>query len=127
LHLAAILSLCLAGLSNHWVLAVSFLLLISWGSNVWAEGLRQTPNAIVNLKLTEAGWQLGLRSGKWLVVELLPEVVLLPWLVVLRFRRCDVSQGRKLAVALFPDSVPEPGLRHLRAVLRVYSPEKAER
>jgi hypothetical protein len=141
LHLAAILSLILAGLPIHWLLVGSLLLLMSWGINLWSEGLRRTPGAIVHVQLTEFGWQLGLRSGERLLVELLPEVVLLPWLVVLRFRRKSQAkrqfqsgrlfhrrlfQRQTLAVALFPDSVAEPGLRHLRALLRVYSPERPQ-
>jgi hypothetical protein len=141
LHLAAILGLSLAGLPIPWVFAGSLLLLMSWGINLWSEGLRRTPSAIVLVQLTEAGWQLGLRSGERLLVELLPEVVLLPWLVVLRFRRkrqakrrfqCGrlfhrgLFQRQTLTVALFPDSVAEPGLRHLRALLRVYSPERTQ-
>jgi hypothetical protein len=141
LHLAAILSVSLTGLPNHWVLAGSLPLLISWGINLWSEGLRRAPGAIVLVQLTESEWQLGLRSGERLLVELLPEVVLLPWLVVLRFRRKRQAkplfqsgrlfyrrlfQRQTLAVALFPDSVAEPGLRHLRALLRVYSPERPQ-
>jgi len=141
LHLAAILSLTLAGLPIHWVLVGSLLLLMSWGIDLWSKGLRRTPGAIVLVQLTESGWQLGLRSGEHLMVELLPEVVLLPWLVVLRFRRkrqakclfqrgrlfhCRLFQRQTLAVALFPDSVTEPGLRHLRALLQVYSPERLQ-
>ena len=123
LHLAAILGLSLAGLSIYWVLAGSCMLLISWGSNLWSEGLRRTAGAIMELQLTEAGWQVGLRSGERIVVELLPEVVLLPWLVVLRFKSRGLQPSRRLAVALFPDSVSGQGLRHLRAILRVYSPQ----
>lgn len=125
LHLAAILSIVLAGVTLQWVLIGSFLLLISWGANVWSEGLRKAPNAIIDLQLTEAGWLLGLRSGEQLVVDLLPEVVLLPWLVVLRFQSRGVTRKRRLAIALFADSVAAPGLRQLRALLRVYSPESA--
>jgi hypothetical protein len=122
LHLAAISGLSLSGLPIYWVFAGSCVLLASWCSNLWSEGLRRTAGAIVELQLTDIGWQLGLRSGERLAVDLLPEVVLLPWLVVLRFKSCELMP-RRLAVALFPDSVAGQGLRHLRALLRVYSPQ----
>ena len=122
LHLAAILGLSLSGLSRYWVLAGSCALLVSWGANLWSEGLRRTAGAIIELQLTDTGWQLRLLSGERLAVDLFPEVVLLPWLVVLRFKSCE-RRPRRLALALFPDSVAGQGLRHLRALLRVYSPQ----
>ena len=115
-HLAAALALWLVQLPVLWRLAMGLALLVCWYVALTRDGLRTTPNAVVALTLTAAGWQLQTRTGRPRPATLFPGVVLTGWLVVLRFR---CSAGGNVAVTLLPDSLSKESFRHLRAVLRL--------
>jgi toxin CptA len=56
------------------------------------------------------------RQSSWLAVEVRPETVVLPWLVVLRYRCAE--GGRTQTAAILPDSLDEDDFRRLRVWLK---------
>ena len=57
-HLAAALALWLVQLPVLWRLAMGLALLVCWYVALTRDGLRTTPNAVVALTLTAAGWRI---------------------------------------------------------------------
>ncbi len=68
----------------------------------------------------EQGWRLRLAGeSDWEAVQLLPDYLVWPHLVVLRLQRAG---GSLVAVVLWPDSAAADSLRRLRVLLR-WSPD----
>jgi hypothetical protein len=116
IHLAALLALWLVQLPAGWRLAMGFAVLVCWYVALTRDGLLTTPDAVIAVALTAAGWQLETRAGGPQPAMLLPGVVLTGWLVVMRFK-CPA--GGHFAVTVLPDSLSKESFRHLRALLRL--------
>jgi len=123
LHGTAGFGLWLLGLPDYWSAAIGFVLLTSWLAALLRDGLRRGPGAITGLKLQAGVWSLCTRQGGEVVVTLLASQVLTSWLVVIRFEAFD---GQRMAVALLPDSLPPQRFRHVRALLRLGSANRAD-
>lgn len=68
----------------------------------------------------EQGWRITSRDGQELEVELLPELYLGAWLVIVRFRD---NTKKTHTVMLAQDSARLDGLRRLRVLLRYGVPK----
>jgi hypothetical protein len=68
----------------------------------------------------EEGWTLTARDDTDHPVELLPEVYLSPWLVVIHFRD---ERAKRRTVMLAQDSVRAEGFRRLKVLLRYGAPK----
>ncbi|MEJ6593493.1 MAG: hypothetical protein QNL99_16060 [SAR86 cluster bacterium] len=116
LHGAAGLGLWLLGLPGYWTAALGFTLLTSWLAALLQNGLRCGPSAITGLRLEAGGWSLTTGQDAKTTATLLAGQVVLSWLVVMHF---ETSEGRRMALALLPDSLPAQSFRHVRALLRL--------
>lgn len=74
------------------------------------------PSAISGLKHDERGWQLFSKAKGWQSVQLLPESIALPALIVLRWRLPGQWWGRGLCIA--SDALEAHSHRRLRVRLR---------
>ncbi|MNV96441.1 hypothetical protein D3C71_1914520 [compost metagenome] len=78
--------------------------------------LLSAPQAFSGLRCTADGWQLWSASGGWQVIQLRPDSLALPLLVVLRFRLAGERRVRGLCIA--PDAMERDMHRRLRVRLK---------
>ena len=72
--------------------------------------------AFLGLRRTEAGWALWCQDEGWQPVQLRPDSLALPWVVVLRFRIPGERFSRGLCIAR--DALPAEQHRRLRVQLK---------
>lgn len=74
------------------------------------------PRAFIGLRRDEQGWQLYSRANGWQAVQLRPDSLALPLLVVLRFRLAGERRVRGLCIPR--DALPREQHRRLRVRLK---------
>jgi len=81
---------------------------LAHGLWVWPRSISLThPAAFTSLRRTALGWELGSEAGGWQAVQLRPDSLALPALVVLRFRL--VGEWRVRGLCIPRDAMaPEP-------------------
>ncbi|MGX5218372.1 protein YgfX [Pseudomonas segetis] len=89
------------------------------------------PEALTALRRVDDDWQLWSDAEGWRSIQLLPDSLALPWLIVLRFRWAGPAPDRLAGIAMahslcIPrDAMSETGHRRLRVRLR-FSPRRWE-
>jgi len=78
--------------------------------------LLSSARAWSGLRHEHNGWSLCCRQGEWQPVQLRPDSIALPWLVLLRFRLPGERFSRSLCIAA--DSLPADQHRRLRVRLK---------
>lgn len=112
----ALLSLSLVEIPL-WALALGVALCL--GHAAWVVPrhiLLSTPQAFSGLRCTADGWQLWSASGGWQVIQLRPDSLALPLVVVLRFRLAGERRVRGLCIP--HDAMPRDMHRRLRVRLK---------
>ena len=109
---------CLWLAAIPWTLKPLLTLLVLWSwHRVRQRQLQQRyPEAPRGLRHGAEGWQLWSPACGWQGVQLRPDSLALPWLVVLRYRRSGESRTRSLCIA--HDSLGADAHRRLRVRLR---------
>ncbi|MBE7375873.1 protein YgfX [Pseudomonas lopnurensis] len=100
-----------------WLRLACLLFCLVHASRVLARGaLLSHPDAWRGLRHDERGWQLWSEKHGWQPVQLLPESLALPFVVILRFR----PAGRRFAcgVCIARDALPHDQHRRLRVRLK---------
>jgi toxin CptA len=75
-----------------------------------------SPHAVTGLRRDRSGWSLWSEAGGWQAVQLRPDSMALPQLVILRFRLAD--QRRVRSVCILRDSLDADTHRRLRLRLK---------
>jgi toxin CptA len=75
-----------------------------------------SPHAVTGLRRDRSGWSLWSETGGWQAVQLRPDSMALPQLVILRFRLAD--QRRVRSVCILRDSLDADTHRRLRLRLK---------
>jgi len=117
-------AITLAGLACLWLAAIPWtlkLLLTLWllwsGHRVRYRQLQQRyPQVPRRLRHDAEGWQLWSPARGWQPIQLRPDSLALPWLVVLRYRRPGDRLARSLCIAR--DGLSAAAHRRLRVRLR---------
>ncbi|MGN8276514.1 protein YgfX [Pseudomonas sp. SMV71] len=90
-----------------WLIAVGMVLCLAHGAWTLPRHLLLTnPRAFCGLRHDASGWQLWNRADGWQSVQLRPDSLALPMIIVLRFRRRGERRVRSVCVprgALTPD------------------------
>ncbi|MEF8703323.1 MAG: protein YgfX [Candidatus Accumulibacter sp. UW26] len=108
------------------LLAAGCVWLLPWPAGVrypllallaWSAWQTRQPSKVLGLRLNEDG-EMAVRdlAGDWLPVTVEPGTAVFRPLIVLRLRSDD--QGRRISLALLPDSMPAEQFRLLRLALR---------
>lgn len=115
IHFSACGAVVLADLSGVWSAALLAIIVASYAvSRGGGKGSRMRCQADAGL----AEWI----DDEWLLAELLPEAIVWPWLVVLRYR-LDGSD-KPIAKIVLPDSLSSDDFRRLRVWLRWRTPSQ---
>ena len=117
-------AITLAGLACLWLAAIPWtlkplltLLLLWSGHRVRYRQLQQRyPQVPRRLRHDAEGWQLWSPARGWQPIQLRPDSLALPWLVVLRYRRPGDRLTRSLCIAR--DGLSAAAHRRLRVRLR---------
>jgi len=117
-------AITLAGLACLWLAAIPWtlkplltLLLLWSGHRVRYRQLQQRyPQVPRRLRQDADGWQLWSPACGWQPIQLRPDSLALPWLVVLRYRRPGDRLARSLCIAR--DGLSAAAHRRLRVRLR---------
>nr|WP_218572885.1 protein YgfX [Pseudomonas sp. R-28-1W-6] len=112
----ALLTLCLVAIPA-WALTLGVLCCLAQA--VWVlprQVLLGHPCAFSGLRLDEDGWQLYSRANGWQAVQLRPDSLALPLLVVLRFRLAGERRVRGLCIPR--DALSREQHRRLRVRLK---------
>ena len=112
----ALLTLSLIDLPN-WAAALGVLACLLHAAWVLPRQiLLSHPGAFTGLRRDEEGWQLFNRRHGWMPVQLRPDSLALPMVVVLRFRLAGERRARGLCVPM--DALPRDLHRRLRVRLK---------
>ncbi|KUM44886.1 protein YgfX [Pseudomonas sp. EpS/L25] len=113
--LAGVAGLWLAAIP--WTLKILLTLLVLWSAHrVRYRQLQQHPRVPRRLRHDAEGWQLWCPAAGWQAVQLRPDSLALPLLIVLRYRFPGERRTRSLCLAR--DSLSAAAHRRLRVRLR---------
>ena len=102
---------------QFWLtLFVALALLISFLHEACTHGLRVSKNAIAAVECQHGAWLIRYRNARVRRFERVESVVVLDWLVVLKFRHSLID---KISIPVFIDSLPMREFRHLRGYLNL--------
>lgn len=115
-HIGALAIVLLMPLKGWIIGLLAFLVVLSLAHATYFHVHRNRPDAIVMLKTTAGGLEIGTRGGVWSKVAILGSTFVSPWLAVLHLRQ----DGRKrpLYVLLLPDMLTLEEFRRFRVWLR---------
>jgi len=100
-----------------WVALIGTLLCLLHALRVLpGQVLLSRPSAFTGLRHDGAGWHMRSRSGEWQPVQLRPDSLALPLVVVLRFRLAGERRVRGLCI--LPDALDAATHRRLRVRLK---------
>jgi len=118
-HALAVASIFLTGLSAA-MMAFTSLAVLCHGYHVFSEYyLLQTGDSVRHIRLSNTTCLLTLKNSREVEVSLIGEVVVLEWIVCLKFS--DSIQGKSYTAVLFSDAADADEFRRLRVWLRLHA------
>lgn len=115
-HALAIAGLYASSAAFHYQLALGFAVVSSFLYSFNQYCLLNQPGSVLTVILVDEEWQLVLKSGECVTVDLTFPVFVSRSLVVMNFKD---QGGRQFPVAIFDDGADSRQMRHLRVFLKL--------